>query len=217
MNALMKKNSSICEEYLDTNAVVPVFQESKQAEDGRMFFLDKMHWVAVTSEFYFDDSRKYRITYHKECIQNLEELISAEDSDNDVSSTLDQGELKCLNNLEELISTEDSTSSTGDNSLIGGYTEGNLADIGWGDSSVDGQLTVEKGDPIDDVSLNKTNKPQLSQWKIEKNTLALSKEAIQKLLLYCSVEEKPTQKELHVMDINLVYLQQMSKPEHSHL
>ena len=66
------------------------------------------------------------------------------------------------------------------NSLIGGSTEGTLADIGWGDSSVDGQLTVEKGDPIDDVSLNKTNKPQLSQWKIDKNTLALSKEAIQK-------------------------------------
>ena len=46
---------------------------------------------------------------------------------------------------------------------MGGSTEGNLADIGLGDSSVDGHLPIKKGDPIDDVSPNKTNEPQFSQ------------------------------------------------------
>ena len=48
------------------------------------------------------------------------------------------------------------------NSLIGGSKEGNLADIGRGDSSVDGQLPMEKGDPC-------SNRPQFSQWQIEKH------------------------------------------------
>jgi len=47
--------------------------------------------------------------------------------------------------------------------------------------------------------------------------LALSKEAIQKLLLYCSVEEKYIHKQLPVLDNNLVYSHQFTKPEHSHL
>ena len=51
LNALMKKNPTICEKYLDDKAVMPVFQESKQAEDGRIFFLDEVHWVAVTIFF----------------------------------------------------------------------------------------------------------------------------------------------------------------------
>ena len=34
---------------------------------------------------------------HTECIKNLEDLISAEDSDDDVSSTSDHGDLKKLN------------------------------------------------------------------------------------------------------------------------
>jgi len=57
------------------------------------------------------------------------------------------------------------------NSLIRGSTEGNLADTGQGDSSIDGQLPMEKGAPC-------SNRPQFSQWQIEKKTWALSKEAI---------------------------------------
>jgi hypothetical protein len=48
------------------------------------------------------------------------------------------------------------------NSITGGSTEGNLADIGRGNSSVDGQLPMEKGDPC-------SNRPQFSQWQIEKH------------------------------------------------
>ena len=41
LNALMKKKPSICKKYLDDKAVIPVFQESKQAEDGCIFSLTK--------------------------------------------------------------------------------------------------------------------------------------------------------------------------------
>ena len=38
-------------------------------------------------------------------------------------------------------------------SIMGGSTEGNQADIGPGDSFVDGNPSTEKGDPIDDFLL----------------------------------------------------------------
>jgi len=43
------------------------------------------------------------------------------------------------------------------NSLTGGSTEGYLADIGWGDLSVDGELPMEKDDPS-------SNRLQFSKW-----------------------------------------------------
>ena len=43
------------------------------------------------------------------------------------------------------------------NSLTGGSTEGNLADIGRGDLSVDGELPMEKDDPS-------SNRLQFSKW-----------------------------------------------------
>ena len=43
------------------------------------------------------------------------------------------------------------------NSLTGGSTEGNLADIGRGDLSVDGKLPIEKDDPC-------SNRLQLPKW-----------------------------------------------------
>ena len=69
---------------------------------------------------------------------------------------------------------------------------------------------MEKDDPC-------SNRLQFDKWRIEKDTFLLSKEAKQKLLLYCGVKEKSTQKELYVLDNNLVYWQQIFKPEYSHL
>ena len=59
---------------------MPVFQEAKQADNACIFFLGKVHLVAVTYEFYVDDLREYIIRIHEDCIENLVELISTEDS-----------------------------------------------------------------------------------------------------------------------------------------
>ena len=37
LNALMKKKPTICEKYLDDKAVMPVFEESRQAEMRSIF------------------------------------------------------------------------------------------------------------------------------------------------------------------------------------
>ena len=72
---------SIFEKYLNDKAVMP-----GQAEDGHIFFLDEVHWVAVTTTFYFDDSRKYKMRNFTGCIKELKELLSPDDS---MSSTSD--------------------------------------------------------------------------------------------------------------------------------
>ena len=70
---------SIFKKYLDDKAVMPGHQESKQAKDGYIFFLDEVHWVAVTTTFYFDDSKKYKMRSFTECIEDLKKLLSPDD------------------------------------------------------------------------------------------------------------------------------------------
>ena len=69
---------------------------------------------------------------------------------------------------------------------------------------------MEKDDPS-------SNRLQFSKWRIARNTCALSREAEQKLLLYCSVDEHFTHKELPVLDDNLLYQHQILQHEYSHL
>ena len=92
----MENNSIIDQEYLDEDALMPVFQESNQIEDDRIFpLLDEVHRVALTSEYYFDDVKNYEVKDHIKCIVFLEDM-TVKYSDDDVPSTLDKGDLKSL-------------------------------------------------------------------------------------------------------------------------
>ena len=69
-----------------------------------------MHWVAVISEIYFDDSRKYKIRAYEECIENLEGLIFTEDSKSSTGEMEQSGAVENISNtnpyvVENLLNT----------------------------------------------------------------------------------------------------------------
>ena len=71
-----------------------------------------MHWVAVISEFYFDDSRKYKIRAYEECIENLEGLIFTEDSKSSTGEMEQSGAVENISNtnpyvVENLLNTSE--------------------------------------------------------------------------------------------------------------
>ena len=85
------KSSNIVQKYLGKDDVMSVFLQYNTIEDELIFCLNGVHWVALTSDIYFDDSKHYKVRDHERCITKLEEM-NEEYPDDDASSHLDKGD-----------------------------------------------------------------------------------------------------------------------------
>ena len=86
-----RQHSIIAQKYLGKDDVMSVFLQYNTIEDELIFCLNGVHWVALTSDIYFDDSKHYKVRDHERCITKLEEMNEAY-PDDDASSHLDKGD-----------------------------------------------------------------------------------------------------------------------------
>ena len=92
MIELIETEMDVVQEYLSECDVAPIIekcyhrfkkwhQEDKKDGGGRIFCLDGVQWVAITSEKYFDDAQPYQVTDYATCIEKLEEMTADQPSD----------------------------------------------------------------------------------------------------------------------------------------
>ncbi len=62
---LIEANETMVQEYLTENDVIPVFQQLKKTDDGSISCLYRVHWVALTSKYQFDDADHYNVANHQ--------------------------------------------------------------------------------------------------------------------------------------------------------
>ena len=74
----VKEKPQLLHKVLDEVVVTSIFQKSNQLKDVRIICVGGLHWVALTSQFYYDHTNCYQVLDHSTCLKILNQMSTYE-------------------------------------------------------------------------------------------------------------------------------------------